>query len=67
MTTIEKISFAVFAAVWLIIILGTIGWVMNAIKLAKLDFEEPYKAEIIRGIGLVLIVGAFTGYIDIED
>lgn len=49
----------------LIWIVGGIGWVKNIIKLAECDFEAPYKAEVIHAVGLVPIVGAVVGYIDI--
>jgi len=47
-------------------ILTGIGWVRNLVKFVKLDFQEPYKAEIIRGISITPI-GAITGWIKIED
>ena len=54
--------------VYLIIILvvGT-GWVKNIIKLSNCNFEAPYKAEVIYGVGLIPIIGMVTGWLDIED
>ncbi len=49
------------------ITLGIFGYIRNIVKLTKLDFKEPYKAEIIRTIGLIPPVGAITGWINIED
>jgi hypothetical protein len=43
-----------------------IGWIMNLVEFVNLDFESPYKAEIIRGIGLSSY-GAIIGWIDIKD
>jgi hypothetical protein len=44
------------------------GWIMNVYSLTQLDFEKPYKAEIIRTVGVVVpIVGAFTGWMDIGE
>jgi len=40
------------------------GWCLNIFKLTKCDFEKPYKAEIIRIIGIVPPVGAITGWMD---
>lgn len=58
----------VIIIIWFTILAGGfIGWVSNIVKFASCDFEAPYKAEIVYGVGLVPIVGAFTGYIDIED
>ena len=48
----------------IIVIAAGIGWVKNLIKLTECDFESPYKAEVIHTLGLVPIIGAFTGYMD---
>lgn len=51
-----------------IIITGFLGWCFNIVKFAKSDFEEPYKSEIVRGVGIALpIMGAVTGYMVIGD
>lgn len=52
-----------------IIILFGVGWVKNIFKLSDCDFEAPYKAEIIRGVGVLPIapLGAIVGYMDIND
>ncbi len=42
-----------------------VGWVKNIIKLADCDFESPYKAEVIHGIGLIPPVGMVTGWLDL--
>lgn len=46
-----------------------VGWGLNIVKFAECDFKSPYKAEIIRGIGIapVPIIGMVTGYMKIED
>lgn len=45
-----------------------IGWSANIYKLCKLDFEPSYKAEIIRGVGIVVFpMGVIIGYMDIKD
>lgn len=44
------------------------GYVMNIVKITKCDFNAPYKAEFIRGVGLVLPpVGGIVGYCTIQD
>lgn len=44
------------------------GWGLNLMKLTQTDFQPPYKAEVLRGIGVVTVVpGIIMGYIDIED
>ena len=44
--------------------IALIGWISNIIKLSNCDFEEPYRAEVMHTVGLIPIVGAFTGYMD---
>lgn len=51
-----------------LILIMPIGYLMNVYALTQCDFKEPYKAEIIRGIGIVAApVGIIVGYIDIKD
>ena len=57
----------VFAFYGVIVIGGLIGWGMNIYKLTQCDFKEPYKAEILRSVGLVPFVGAFMGYFPFKD
>jgi len=41
---------------------------MNLVALCNCDFKPSYKAEVIRGIGVIIpLVGAVTGYMEIED
>lgn len=49
---------------FLVLIVGCTGWVKNLLSLADCDFESPYKAEVVHTVGLIPIVGAFTGYMD---
>lgn len=51
-------------AIVLIVVIGT-GWVKNIIKLSDCDFKEPYKAEVIHGLGLIPPIGMVTGWMDI--
>lgn len=52
----------------LVIILGSVGYVKNIIKLVNCDFKYPYKAEAVYGVGTFIpVVGAVTGYITVED
>ena len=55
--------------IYAVIILGAVtGWGKNVYELTQLDFKEPFKAEVIRSIGVpVFPMGAIIGYIDIED
>lgn len=44
------------------------GWLMNVYKLTECDFNAPYKAEIIRIVGVAVPpVGVVVGWMDIED
>lgn len=50
------------------ILVGPIGYVKNIIGLIECDFEAPYKAEVIRGVGVVVpFVGVVVGWVGIED
>jgi hypothetical protein len=42
-------------------------WVWNFVTLVNLDFEAPYKAEIVHGVGLVPVVSCVTVFLDIPD
>lgn len=48
----------------IIVVIGT-GWVKNVIKLSECDFKEPYKAEVIHGVGIFPPVGMVTGWLDV--
>ena len=49
-----------------LIIGSVIGWGMNIFKLTSCDFEKPYKAEVIRVIGVPFApVGIIAGYMDL--
>jgi galactitol-specific phosphotransferase system IIC component len=51
-----------------VIILPVYGWVNNIVELTKCDFEAPYKAEVIRVIGITIPpVGCVTGLMSIDD
>ena len=44
-----------------------IGWGLNMYKLTGLDFEAPYKAEVLRVIGIVPPIGMVMGYITFDE
>lgn len=48
-------------------ILGCVGWVKCIVKLTHTDFNAPYKAEVLYGVGILTGAGAIIGWIDIED
>ncbi len=58
-------KFLVFVFVFTVITVGVIGWIKNIIKLSECDFEKPYKAEVIHTVGLVPVIGAVTGYLNV--
>lgn len=54
--------------IMIILFIMIMGWGLNIVKICNLDFESPYKAEVIRLIGIPMWpVGAIIGYIDIKD
>ena len=60
--------FELLFIVWIVLgIAGVVGYVKNIIHLADCDFQAPYKAEVIYGIGLIPPVGCVTGFINIPD
>lgn len=67
LTFVESASAGTILVILFIFIGGIFGWGRNIYKLAKCDFEAPYKAEIIRGIGIIPPVGAILGYCNISD
>ena len=63
----EKFGVGFIIGLILLMMVGIVGWVMNLYKLIHCDFEQPYKAEIVRTIGLIPVVGAFTGYMNLGN
>jgi hypothetical protein len=51
--------------VFLFIVFGLTGWSVNLAKLVNCDFKTPYKAEVIRTIGLIPPIGMIVGWIDL--
>lgn len=53
----------------LLIIIICVGlWIMNIVKFCQCDFKEPYKTEIIRGIGIpVAFVGIIVAPMDLGE
>lgn len=59
--------FLVFVFWVLVALFGTIGWINNLVLFVESDFKEPYKREIVRGIGVFTGLGSIIGYINIKD
>lgn len=53
--------------IFLIWVLILSGWVMNIVKLTKCNFEAPYKAEVIRVVGIIPPVGMVVGWMNFKD
>lgn len=51
----------------LIIMIGLVGYVRGIVKLVKCDFAEPYKAELIYGVGTATGLGVVIGWFNIPD
>lgn len=43
---------------------GLIGWVKSVSKFVGADFQAPYKAEVLYGIGTFSGLGAILGYMN---
>ena len=58
----------VVVLVFAILIPATYGYINNIVQFSRLDFKSPYKAEVLRGVGIVMpVVGVVEGYMKIED
>lgn len=54
--------------IMLIYFLIIFGWARNIYLLAQCNFREPFKTEVIRGVGIVIFpIGVVTGYISMDD
>lgn len=50
----------------LVLIIG--GYLRNFVKFVQLDFKQPVKAEVLRGVGvLVPPAGVVMGWVNIKD
>lgn len=53
---------------FIVAVIGFGLWVRNLVKFIELDFKPSYKAEIIRGVGIVIPpVGVVVSLINIQD
>lgn len=58
-------GFTVVELLMVFSLIGVVGWFMNLYKLTQCDFEPSYKAEVIRGAGVVVPpIGAIVGYLN---
>lgn len=63
-----KLPVIIIIVMILISLLLAIGWIINIVKFCMLDFDEPYKAEILRGVGIPFApLGGVIGWINIDD
>jgi hypothetical protein len=68
LTTGESVGVLAFFVMITLGLCSLFGWGMNIYKFACTDFEAPYKAEIVRGIGIPFApMGAVVGYFHIAD
>jgi len=62
------VEFLVVAMIAVLALFAPVGYVCNIVKLCKCDFKSPIKAEVIRGIGVVVSpVGVVAGFLTISD
>ncbi len=58
-------AYELFVVVLILYILT--AWVVNIVKLVDLDFEAPYKAEVVRVISIIPVISAVTAFMDIGE
>jgi hypothetical protein len=59
-----KFTLKTLLVFFFIISVAIVGYGRNIYKLAHCDFASPYKCEVVHAVGIIPIVGAFTGYMD---
>lgn len=52
---------------FLVIVFCVSAYITNIVKLVHCDFQAPYKAEVVRVVGLFPVVGFIVGFMDIDD
>ena len=61
------IELIMVVAIIFVIVMG-VGWFKNIGRFVHCDFKAPYKAEVIRGIGIPVVpLGAIAGWVTIKD
>ena len=60
----KKFSGFLYLVPFILVILAVTGYVKNIIHLSECDFEPSYKAEVIYAVGIIPVVGVFTGWMD---
>lgn len=64
----SKLSFLTFTIIVLFCLVVGYGWISNIVRFVRLDFQSPYKAEVLRGVGIVVApMGVVEGFIKIKD
>jgi uncharacterized membrane protein len=63
-----KFTIGMIVFVVVLFIFAAVGWGMNVYKTVKLDFDAPYKAEVMRVVSIPLVpVGAVMGYVSFDE
>lgn len=58
----DKILMGIILSVLLFMCICVYGWINNFVKFVQQDFQSPYKVEIIRGIGVIIVpIGIVEG------
>ena len=64
----KVIAFIIVVMVCVALVASVYGWIANVVYFFECDFEAPYKAEIVRAIGIPIgPVGSVMGFIHIDD
>lgn len=68
MKILDGIGAGVFVTACIVIaLMAVIGWIRCLTHFVRADFEAPYKAEIVYGVGTFTGAGAIIGWININD
>jgi hypothetical protein len=61
-------GFTIIEVLILVIVLFVVGtYIGNAVRFVNCNFAEPYKAEVLYGMGFVVPTFPVTAFMDIED
>lgn len=67
MRIFKFVKLAGLAWIVIVFVLAT-GWCTNAYKLIQLDFEAPYKTEVVRSLALVIFpIGGVVGWFTFDE
>lgn len=54
-------------ALFIAVLLVSVSWAVNLVKLSECDFQPNYQCEVIHGVGLVPIISVGTAWVDTDN